>query len=85
MAVHWNSSLAQAYVNASLCGSVESGYGTADGNGWGIGESKFWGSLLVGAWRGAPDSSDSQQMGGFYSGLLDNLEVCMRKRHGMHM
>lgn len=35
-------------------------------------------SLLVGAWRGAPDGEGADQLGGYYNGLLDNLEVCFR-------
>ena len=32
-------------------------------------------SLLVGAWRGAPDGVGVDQRGGYFTGLLDNLEV----------
>lgn len=34
-------------------------------------------SLLVGAWRGAPDGTGEDQLGGYFTGLLDNLEVRM--------
>lgn len=32
-------------------------------------------SSFVGAWRGAPDSVGANQLGGYFTGLLDNLEV----------
>lgn len=32
-------------------------------------------SLLIGAWRGAPDGLGVHRLGGYYPGLLDNLEV----------
>lgn len=32
-------------------------------------------SLLVGAWRGAADGVGVDQLGGYFTGLLDNLEV----------
>lgn len=32
-------------------------------------------SLLIGAWRGAPDGIGEDRLGGYYTGLLDNLEV----------
>lgn len=97
--VQWNASHAQSYVNSSLCGSVESGYDVAGGNGWGStandilidpssssqqstlssggvgGSSGNSDSLLVGAWRGAPDGAGLDRRGGYYTGLLDNLEV----------
>lgn len=34
-------------------------------------------SLLIGAWRGAPDGTGEDWLGGYFMGLLDNLEVCM--------
>lgn len=85
--VQWNASHAQSYVNSSLCGSVESGYNVG-GTGWGSGgmdnvtidptvggSSGSADSLLVGAWRGAPDGVGADRLGGYYTGLLDNLEV----------
>lgn len=32
-------------------------------------------NFLVGAWRGAPDGAGVDRRGGYYTGLLDNLEV----------
>lgn len=83
--MHWNASLVQAYVNSSLCGSVESGYGTSASAGWGTGNSnvELRDSLLVGAWRGTPDDPMDDGIGGFFSGLIDNLEVCALQARGV--
>lgn len=32
-------------------------------------------SLLIGAWRGAPDGTGTDQRGGYYTGVVDNIEV----------
>lgn len=32
-------------------------------------------TVLVGAWRGSPDGTGVDRRGGYYAGLLDNLEV----------
>lgn len=32
-------------------------------------------SLLIGAWRGAPDGTGTDQRGGYYNGVVDNIEV----------
>lgn len=32
-------------------------------------------TFLVGAWRGAPDGAGVDRHGGYFTGLLDNLEV----------
>lgn len=32
-------------------------------------------SLIIGAWRGAPDGIGVDRLGGYFTGLLDNLEV----------
>lgn len=37
-------------------------------------------SLLVGAWRGAADGVGVDQLGGYFTGLLDNLEVSFDHR-----
>lgn len=41
----------------------------------GTGDSSGSDSLLVGAWRGAPDGVGVDRLGGYFTGLLDNLEV----------
>lgn len=72
----WNSSHARAYVNSTLCGSTELADDVADGSGWGSVDSNVEpGSMLIGAWRGAPDAVGSDQLGGYFTGLLDKLEV----------
>ena len=88
--MQWNASHAHVYANSSLCGTVETGYDAAGGSGWGTASDRMsssqssWtsggitdsgGSLLVGAWRGAPDGTGADRRGGYYTGLLDNLEV----------
>lgn len=97
--VQWNASHAESYVNSSLCGSTESGYGDTEGTGWGSAitdtdvdlslassqsnqaseenedSSGRSDNLLVGAWRGAPDGIGVHRLGGYFMGLLDNLEV----------
>lgn len=87
--MQWNASHAHAYVNSSLCGSIETAYGVAGGTGWDTGNinppsssstQRAGGetgseSLLIGAWRGAPDGSGANELGGYYKGLVDNLEV----------
>lgn len=88
--MQWNASHAHVYTNSSLCGTVETGYDTAGGGGWGTasdsmsssqssptsgGITDSGGSLLVGAWRGSPDGTGADRRGGYYTGLLDNLEV----------
>lgn len=81
--VHWNATLVQTYVNSSLCGSVESGYGTSGDPGWGTGNNnvELRDSLLVGAWRGVPDDPMNDGIDGFFTGLIDNLEVCILQAH----
>lgn len=32
-------------------------------------------SLLIGAWRGAPDGVGADRRGGYFTGFLDNFEV----------
>ena len=88
--MQWNTSNAEVYANSSLCGTVETSYDGDGGTGWGTasdsisssqssptsgGITDSGSSLLVGAWRGAPDGIGTDRRGGYYRGLLDNLEV----------
>lgn len=91
--MQWNTSHAHVYANSSLCGAVETSYDAAGDTRWGVSGDNMsssqgstvsdeatgsGGSLLVGAWRGAPDSTGTDRRGGYYTGLLDNLEVRLR-------
>lgn len=71
----WNTSYAQAYINGSLCESVAISDYPSNEMGMG-GEGQDSGdSLLIGAWRGAPDGTGTDQRGGYYTGVVDNIEV----------
>lgn len=95
--MQWNASHAHAYINSSLCGSVEMADDVVVGDSSSLsgartstesvssesmdeagGVTDGGRSLLVGAWRGAPDGEGADQLGGYYNGLLDNLQVCFR-------
>lgn len=83
----WNTTHASVYVNATLCGTskienppspgersnLEPGEEPETPRAWVRNESEA-GMLLIGAWRGSGDGSKGAREG-YYSGLLDNVEV----------
>lgn len=73
--VGWNASHAHTYMNNSLCGSAEIADFASNGESTGAAGELARDSLLIGAWRGAPDGTGTDQRGGYYNGLIDNLEV----------
>lgn len=73
--VGWNASHAHTYVNGSLCESANIADFANNGDSTETAGEVARDSLLIGAWRGAPDGAGTDQRGGYYSGLLDNLEV----------